>query len=272
MSTRPGSRLSRGLRTSSTALVAQELLLFEQSGSDDLESLVDPGYRKARLSFRVPWVDALLYPAFIAEIRQEVGEELGDAVGFEMTGLLVVLASVFDALLTSMTRSYGIALMLITPMMIGLLGSISRGLLSMIPNLLPVLFTLGVMGWFDMPLDISTIMIGAIVIGVAVDDTIHFMHKFQRYYEQTGDARAAIRQTLETTGAALLFTSLVLTGGFGIIAFGTLVNIRNFGLLAAFSTSTAFLADLLVSPALMVLATRRRGVIRPATLAAPTDP
>jgi hypothetical protein len=119
------------------------------------------------------------------------------------------------------------------------------------------------MGWLDMPLDVSTIMIGAVVIGIAVDDTIHFMHKFQRYYEEMGDAQLAIRRTLETTGAALLFTSLVLTGGFLIIAQGTLVNLRNFGLLAAFATSVAFLADLLVSPALMAVATPKRAARDP---------
>jgi predicted RND superfamily exporter protein len=241
-------------------LIAQELLLFEQRGTDDLESLVDSTFQRARVSFRIPWVDALLYPAFIDEIERETREALGSDLSFEMTGLLVVVARVFDGLLTSMTRSYAIALLLITPMMILLLGSLRRGLLSMIPNLLPVVLTLGLMGWLDIPLDITTIMIGAIVIGIAVDDTIHFMHKFQRYYEDTGDSHEAIRETLRTTGAALLFTSLVLTGGFAIIACGTLINIRSFGILAAFATTAAFLADLLVSPALMALATRKHPV------------
>lgn len=238
-------------------LVAQELLLFEQSGSDDLESVVDGRTQRARVSFRIPWDDALLYPALIDEIESELRATLGDGVEIEMTGLLVVLARVFDALLASMTRSYGIAFLLITPMMMLLLGSASRGLLSMIPNLLPVLVTLGLMGWLDLPLDVSTIMIGAIVIGIAVDDTIHFMHKFQRYYEETGDAHEAIRSTLRSTGAALLFTTLVLSGGFAIIGLGTLVNIRNFGMLTAAATLAAFTADLFVSPALMALATRR---------------
>ena len=142
----------------------------------------------------------------------------------------------------------------------------------MIPNLLPVAVTLGVMGWFDMPLDVSTIMIGAIVIGISVDDTIHFMHKFQRYFDESGDAHVAIQSTLKTTGAALLFTTLVLTGGFAIISMGTLVNIRNFGLLTALATSTAFLADLLVAPALMALATRSRAAQATPSIAAPDLP
>jgi predicted RND superfamily exporter protein len=244
-------------------LIAQELLLFEQSGSDDLESITDTTYQKARVSFRIPWADALLYSALIDEIESVLGTSLGAEIDFEMTGLLVVLANVFEELLTSMTRSYVIALLLITPMMMMLLGSVSRGLLSMIPNVLPVLLTLGLMGWMGVALDISTIMIGAVVMGVAVDDTIHFMHKFQRYYETTGDTYLAIRATLETTGAALLFTTLVLTGGFSILALGTLVNIQNFGIMISFATAAAFLADLLVSPALMALATRARPVSAP---------
>ena len=72
------------------------------------------------------------------------------------------------------------------------------------------------MGFADIPLDMTTLLIGGVVIGLAVDDTIHFMHKFNRYYEDTGDPGAAVHETLMTTGSALLFTSLVLGLGFSI--------------------------------------------------------
>ena len=112
-----------------------------------------------------------------------------------------------------MARSYMIALLVITPLMMLLLGSLRRGLVSMFPNLIPVLAAVGVMGWTGTYLDSTTMMVGAMIIGLAVDDTIHFMHKFQRYFDELGDFEAAIHETLRTTGVALLVTTLVISAG-----------------------------------------------------------
>ena len=137
--------------------------------------------------------------------------------------------------------------------MVALIGDLRRGLLAMIPNLVPIYLVLALMGWAGIPLDASTLLIGGVVIGLAVDDTIRFMHRWSRYYEDTGDARRAVRETLATTGAALLFTSLVLLGGFAAMLCAYMQNSFWFGLLAGTATIVAFLADVLLAPALMVL-------------------
>ena len=237
-------------------LIAQELLLFENSGVDDLEELVDTRFQTARLSLRAPFVDAMLYGPFIERVRRELTNVVGDDIQIEMTGFMPVLARVVTAVISSMARSYAIALLIITPLMVFLLRDLRLGMMSMIPNLIPVVVTIGMMGWLGMPIDASTMMIGAMVIGLAVDDTIHFMHKFRIYYTELGDSKLAIRATLESTGAALLFTSLVLTGGFGVFLLASMVNTQNFGFLAATGAIAAFAADLIVAPALMTLATR----------------
>ena len=118
------------------------------------------------------------------------------------------------------------------------------------------------MGWLDVPLDMSTTLIGGIIIGLAVDDTIHFMHRFNSYYAETGDPHRAVRETLETTGTAMLFTSVVLGAGFLIFTLAYMHNIMGFGLLCAFATAIAFLADVTLAPALMILVTRRGGADR----------
>jgi predicted RND superfamily exporter protein len=240
-------------------LLAQELLLFENSGSDDLEQLTDSQFRLARVNLRVPFGDGMLYPAFIDRIEQGFREILGPGVGVQMTGMGLLFSRTFSVVLPTMARSYGIALLIITPLMILLIGNLGRGVLSMLPNLIPIWLTLALMGWLEIPLDTSSLLVGCVIIGVAVDDTIHFMHKFQRYFDTTGDARAAVMRTLETTGAALLFTSLVLASGFAVMLLAYMRNGAQFGLLATFATVVAFLADVVLSPALMVLATRRRG-------------
>lgn len=90
---------------------------------------------------------------------------------------------------------------------------------------------------------------------VAVEETIHFVHKFQRYHAAHGDVQLAIRETLETTGVALLFTTLVLASGFSVMGFAYMVNLQWFALLSSVGAITAFIADVILAPALFSLAT-----------------
>jgi predicted RND superfamily exporter protein len=183
---------------------------------------------------------------------------LGDEATVYVTGHGELFSRAFRAVILSVARSYVIALCVITPMMILMIGSFWRGLLAMIPNLIPVCLVLALMGFRDIPFDGSTMLVGAIVLGVAVDDTIHFMHKFTRYLEDGLEPRLAVRETMRTTGTALLFTTLVLMAGFSAFLFAYMENAQTFGLLTTYATGVAFLADVLVGPALMVLAARRR--------------
>jgi len=238
------------------ALLEQEMLLFENSGSDDLEELTDNQFRLARVSIRTPTADGMQMLPFIEGLERGFREILGDEMGVKTTGLGALFSRTFSIVNPTMAKSYALALLIITPMMILLIGSFKRGLLAMVPNLVPIWMTLGLMGWLDIPLDNSSLLIGCMIIGLAVDDTIHFMHKFQRYYSSTHNARTAVRETLRTTGSALLFTSLILAGGFSVMLLAYMNNAAQFGLLTAFGTLSAFFADILISPALMVLATR----------------
>jgi len=167
--------------------------------------------------------------------------------------LVAVIGRTFGAVIESMASSYLIALVIITLLMVWLIGSLRVGLVSMIPNLLPVVATLGLMGALSIPLDPFTLLIGCIVIGVAVDDTIHFFHGFVRYREESGDSVFAIRETLRTTGRALLVSSLTLAAGFWAFTLSSLTSIVSFGSLAAFAIVVAFVADVVVAPALLIL-------------------
>ena len=122
-------------------------------------------------------------------------------------------------------------------------------------GLLPLPWAFGLMGWLGIPLDTFTLLIGSIAIGLAVDDTIHFMHVFRKFYEELGDTPAAVRETLRTTGHALLVTSVVLSLSFFVYAFASLHNLVTFGLLTGITIIFAFIADITLSPALMALST-----------------
>jgi hypothetical protein len=239
-------------------LIAQELLLFENAGSDDVEDLVDTTFQSGRISVRMPMKDAIRFPPFIQATVAEARRLFGDDVTIEVSGIVHVISATMTAVMNTMLRSYATALMIITPMMVLLIGKLGVGLLAMIPNLAPVMLTLGIMGWMGIPLDAFTLMVGSVAIGLAVDDTIHFMHNFRRTFDETGDVEEAVRRTLETTGQALLFTSIVLALGFAIYTQAYLNNLFNFGFLTSITIVFAFLADLVLAPALLVRIFGRR--------------
>jgi predicted RND superfamily exporter protein len=234
-------------------LIPQELLLFENSGSDDLEDVVDSQFQLARFSIKVPWADAIGYMPFLTRIENTFKTSFGDHVEITSTGIVTLFVRTLYAAIHSAAKSYMIAFSVITLMMILLIGSLRIGLISMIPNLLPVVLTMGVMGWFGFPLDMFTMLIGSIAIGLAVDDTVHFMHNFRRYHYETADVSKSVEQTLSTAGRAMLVTSIVLTIGFFIYMFATMGNYFNFGLLTGVTIITALLADFILAPAIMML-------------------
>ena len=116
----------------------------------------------------------------IPEIQSMVEESLGPDTEVTITGLIPMLMRTMTAVNITMTRSYLLAFVVIAGLMILMIGSVKLGLVAMIPNLLPIAMAMGLMGAFGMPLDTFTLMIASISLGLAVDDTIHFMHKLYR--------------------------------------------------------------------------------------------
>jgi predicted RND superfamily exporter protein len=236
-------------------LVSQELLLFENSGSDDLEDVVDSQFSKARITIKLPWTDAVKAHDVLSYVKKESKKAFpNDEV--TTTGMIPLLIHTFAGAVHSSVESYIIAFVLITLMMIFILGSVRIGLLSMVPNFTPIILGLFIMVLKPIPLDMFTLLIGSIAIGLAVDDTIHFMHNFKRYYLQTGDAAKAIEHTFYTTGKAMVITSMVLSLGFYAYMMANMISVQNFGLLTGSVILFALLADLLLAPALMMVVSK----------------
>ena len=239
------------------ALISQELLLFENSGSDDVEDLVTSDFSTARITARLFFDDAAFFTPYIETILPEVERLLGPDLDVEVTGMFRLVGHTVTAALTTMLRSYTTALVVITVLMVLLIGRVRMGLVSMIPNLAPVLFTLGLMGWLGLPLDMISLMVASIVIGLAVDDTIHFMHNFRREFEATGDIATAVDHTLTSTGQALLFTSCVLACGFLVYTQSYMLHLYSFGVTTSAAIVVAFLADVTLAPALVATLGKR---------------
>ena len=240
--------------TKNDKLIPQEFLLFENSGSDDLEDVVDSSFSKARLTFKLPWMEAGEY----AEIGDKLEKLLKDSLepeGVEVTvtGMVPLFQRTLAAAMESMALSYAIAFALIAIMMVILLGSFKIGLISMIPNVLPVIMTIGFMSMVHMPLDMFTMLVGAIVIGLSVDDTVHFFHNFAKYHHRGYSTKEAVEQTMVGTGRALVATSVVLSLGFYVYMFASLTNLINFGILAGGAITIALFSNIILGPALLTL-------------------
>jgi len=234
----------------SRQLISQELLLFENSGSEDLEEMVDTIYSKTRLTLLVNWFDALEYVPFVKRVEQ-IAHRYFNPEEVTVTGLMTILSGTFTELIRSVLNSYILAMIVIVPLMMLMVNSIKVGLLAMAPNIIPILLCLGVMGALHIPIDGFTMLIGGVAIGLVVDDTIHFIHHFKRYLDETGSVEIAVTSTLQTTGRAMLFTTTVLVFGFTTFTLSSMQNLTNFGALTALAVSLALLADILMMPALV---------------------
>ena len=232
-------------------LIAQEFLLFENSGSDDLEEIVDSQFSKTRLSIKAPWVDSIEYVEMIEQLETLLNDEFKDLATVSITGTLPILSTTITKAISSSIDSYAIAFMVIAMLMVILIGNFKLGLLSMIPNLTPIMVGVAFMVVFDLPLDMFTILIGAIAIGMVVDDTIHYMHNFKRYYILHNDVDEAIRLTLHSTGRAIFITSIVLSSGFLVFMFASMNNLFNFGLITGVTVFMALVTNLILTGSLM---------------------
>jgi len=123
-----------------------------------------------------------------------------------------------------------------------------------LPNILPVILVVGLMGWIGISIDIGVAIAGAIIIGVAVDDTIHFLVKYFDSRKRGLNMEETFDEVLRYAGKAILFTTIILTVAFSLFAFSSFTPNQNFGIVTAFALVIAFVVDLLLLPALLSLA------------------
>jgi hypothetical protein len=235
--------------------IAQEFLLFENSGSDDLETIVDSQFSKTRVTVKILWVDSVYVNRFINYLDQYLDIMFKGRAETHITGMSSLMARTISAALDSMTKSYILAFVVIAVMMILLVGDIKTGLFAMLPNVLPIMMTLGIMGAAKVPLDMTSLMIASIAMGLVVDDTVHFIYNFRKYYLKTGNAYAAVNITFSGVGRAMIVTSVVLSLGFLVTVFAHLSHTFRFGIFTAMAIMFALLADFLLAPALMIVIT-----------------
>lgn len=212
--------------------------------------VMTPERDAAHLSFPLQWLPATRYGDLTRHVEAAIAE-LPPGVEARPTGLIYSLLSTMGVLVPDLARSFGMAFGVITLLMIGLLGDLRLGMLAMVPNLLPIVMTAGLMGAVGLPLDASTLLVFSVALGLCVDDTIHLLHHVQRGFERTGDVDLAIEASLSHAGRAIVATSLIIVAATLPTIASTLYSMVWFGLLIAFTIASALVADLVFTPALL---------------------
>jgi predicted RND superfamily exporter protein len=191
--------------------------------------------------------------ALIGDIREQLTGDLGYAeTQVHLTGMLVLYNNMLQSLYRSQILTIGVVFLAILFMFAVLFRNAKMAVIAIVPNLFAALLVLGLMGWLQIPLDLMTITVAAISIGIAVDDTIHYVHRFTREFDKDGDYWAAVNRSHASIGRAMYYTTITVTLGFSILALSNFVPTIYFGLLTGFAMLVALLADLTLLPLLIV--------------------
>ncbi|MEN8169308.1 MAG: MMPL family transporter [Pseudomonadota bacterium] len=233
-------------------------VLYKRLPEEIKSSLIAP-YMSAdgnqlRFSIRVFESDpSLKREELIQKIRHHLTTELELAEEqVHVSGMVVLYNNMLQSLFRSQILTIGVVFVAIMLMFTLLFRNLHLASLAILPNLFAAAIVLGLMGWLRIPLDMMTITIAAIVIGIAVDDTIHYTHRFIEEFKRDGDYWAAARRSHNTIGRAMYYTTITITIGFSLLAFSNFIPTIYFGLLTGFSMIAALLADMTLLPLLLI--------------------
>lgn len=229
--------------------IAQYTLLMEINEADELYNLVDFDYRKLRITAQTEDAGSKR----INEIRDEFRSEMERLFPDEeviVTGTTILSADLTDKIVFSLAWSIMLAIFAITFIMAMLFKSFKMALIALVPNLIPLLIVGGVMGFAGVDIKPSTAVIFTIALGIAVDDSIHFLARFRIEYLKSKAMLPSLTATTVRTGRAIIVTSLILIAGFGTLITSAFTSTAMMGILVCTTIFGALLADLFVLPSL----------------------
>ena len=233
--------------------VAQYLYLYEGSGGGALDRQLGFRYDTARLSVKFPSLDTAQSRELMAYIQGKVAEIFGPDAKVLISGGMSRYLELNDILYQGQRHSFLAATLAIGLVLVLVLRSLKLGLLSMIPNVFPVFFAMGFLGLVGHYLDVISISFAGVIIGVAVDDTIHFFTRFKQEFARLGRYKEALAATYISVGRPIAQTTILLVVGNSVLMFSSLLGFFKLGMLFGVAFGSALLADLWFAPALIVL-------------------
>lgn len=220
-----------------------------------LKPYVSPKHNQVRFWVRIRDSEkSLRRDKLLKKIKSDFTDILQfDPERVHLTGMLVLYNNMLQSLFGSQILTLGITVLALSAMFLGLFRSLKIMLIAMFPNVLSVTVVLGVMGWLKIPLDMMTITIAAISVGIAVDDTIHYIHRFKNEFQKDRNYLNTMHRCHETIGHAMYYTSIIIIIGFSILALSNFIPSVYFGLLTGLAMLIALIAALTLLPQMLIL-------------------
>ncbi len=235
----------------SREMIAQLLFLYEISGGTKTFRWIDEDYSMLRAQVRIYKFNANQIARELNAILRIGNESFPDAA-IDIVGGAVQFAELNNKIVTGELKSLGASLLTIGILLILVFGSLKTGLIGMIPNISPLIVIGGYMGYFNSPLDMMTMTIMPMLLGIAVDDTIHFINHIKYEFEKTGNYEQAILLSFKTVGKTLAMTTIILSATFAMYMFSPVANMVRIGFLASLGLISALVIDYVMTPSLML--------------------
>ncbi len=231
----------------------QQILVFLDP--DEIKPLVTRDSRRANILVRSDLSGSAAISKFVEEVEKFAKTRFPTEVTVRVTGTVVLLNRSADELAHGQVVGLLQVLVVLLVVMSLMFLSIRAGVMSLVPNVFPIILLFGLMGWSGISLNVATAMIAAIAIGIAVDDTIHYLTTFNREVRHTGDPHKAVMQVAREVGRPIVFTAVALSAGFLVVCLSNFKPIQHFGLLAGVTMAIALFSDLFLLPALVMTTT-----------------
>lgn len=220
-----------------------------------LSPYINVSYNQARFSTRiVDSNEALRRNSLLTKISYDLNHMIDPSVAtVQLSNLMVLYNNMLQSLFKSQITTLSLVLLILFLMFLALFRSLKLTLIALTVNIIPIGIIFGFMGWLHIPLDIMTITIAAIAMGIGVDDTIHYIHRFKREYEKDGVYPEVMKRTNNSIGNAMYYTSLTVIIGFSILVLSNLIPTIYFGILTMLVMAAALISNLILLPKLLLL-------------------
>lgn len=239
--------------------LANTLFLFDNSNPDQRRKMVSDDYSESHITVYLRNGGSYEYTKIFQQIQADIDAAAADLkkkypdTRASVTGLFTLMMQGADYLSWTSLSEFGTAILTVSVILLLIFGSLKAGLISVVSNAVPVTLTFGLMGLLDVPLDFTTVLIAPIVLGIAVDDTIHFLTHYKHEVSIDGDIKRALIQTIEEAGQAVTFTSLILAFGLSVLAFSSSVGNANVGIYGSLAVLVGLFCELLLLPSLVLI-------------------
>lgn len=228
-------------------------LWFLLEGEDVMSQLVNSDYTEAVIQATIVSVNSRRIKQLVNDIKTYLDGMKESDFTFTQTGMHIIYHKLDDSIMKSQVQSLLIALVLIFLIMAIQTHSVSGGLMGLIPIFFTLASIFGVMGYFKIPLDIATVLVGSISIGIGIDYSIHFINRFKREFQQNHNELEALDKTLETTGRAIVINVITVMLGFLVLIFANLIPLQRFGILVAITMIGSGIGAITLLPAVILI-------------------